>query len=87
MGDDVHKVSSSGRVLPRHSSLKKNRPTASIDRRVSFSKEVEEREIDETYDDEEEESFLEQNKEALILVGVAGLAALSIFVLRGAARR
>ena len=87
MGDDVHKVSSSGRVLPRQSSLKKNRPAASIDRRVSFSKEVEEREIDEAYDDEEEESFVEQNKEALILVGVAGLAALSIFVLRGAARR
>ena len=87
MGDDVHKVSSSGRVLPRQSSLKKNRPAASIDRRVSFSKEVEERKIDERYDDEEEESFVEQNKEALILVGVAGLAALSIFVLRGAARR
>ena len=87
MGDDVHKVSSSGRILPRQSSLKKNRTTASIDRRVSFSKEVEEREIDETYDDEEEESFVEQNKEALILVGVAGLAALSVFVLRGAARR
>ena len=87
MGGDVHRVSSSDRVLPRQSSLKKNRPTASIDRRVSFSKEVEEREFDETYDDEEEESFVEQNKEALILVGVAGLAALSIFVLRGAARR
>jgi len=92
MGDDVHKVSdSSGRILPRQSSLKKNRPPASIDRRVSFSKEVEERQIDESLDDTcadegGEESFLEQNKEALILVGVAGLAALSVFALRGSRR-
>jgi hypothetical protein len=92
MGDDVHKISdSSARIMPRQSSLKKNRPPASIDRRVSFSEEVEERQINDLLgsvcdDEEEEESFLEQNKEALILVGVAGLAALSVFALRGSRR-
>ena len=88
MGDDVHKISdSSARIMPRQSSLKKNQPLASMDRRVSFSEEVEERQINDLLgsdcDDDEEESFLEQNKEALILVGVAGLAALSVFALRG----
>ena len=91
MGDDVHKISdSSARIMPRQSSLKKNRPPASMDRRVSFSEEVEERQINDLLgracDDDEEESFLEQNKEALILVGVAGLAALSVFALRGSRR-
>ena len=88
MGDDVHKISdSSARIMPRQSSLKKNQPLASMDRRVSFSEEVEEQQINDLLgsdcDDDEEESFLEQNKEALILVGVAGLAALSVFALRG----
>lgn len=88
IGDGVHKMSDSCSVLPRQSSLKKNRPAASIDRRVSFSREIEERRIDNTFDegyDEGEggeESFLEQNKEALILVGVAGLATLSVVLLR-----
>jgi len=76
------------RNMPRQSSLKKNRPQPLTKRSVSFSTEVSERRIESDFDgdvdDEEEgEAFLEQNKEALILVGIAGLAALSIIALRG----
>ena len=73
----------------RQSSLKNCRPPSTLKRRVSFSNEVSERQITNDYesDKEEDEIFLEQHKEALIMVGIMGLAALSAYALRSLSRQ
>mmetsp|Transcript_16151 Transcript_16151/g.46593 ORF Transcript_16151/g.46593 Transcript_16151/m.46593 type:complete len:532 (-) Transcript_16151:61-1656(-) len=52
-----------------------------LKKNVSFSNVVEEREIES--DDEEEDAWYEEHKEALLLLGAAGVATLSYMLLRG----
>ena len=65
-----------------------NKPAAfkSGGRRVSFSKDVEEKEIELESQDEEDEPWYEEHREALFLVCAAGLASLSFVAMRAMRR-